>query len=133
MTLKLGSHHMLNKMDRIFSTDTSFKVKKIKSQFLLALFTRIRRVSFQSIALPFFFNLQDFNSKNYLFYSLPPIFEVKYYDTGIYPLFSYLYFFIDYICVPPYIKIEFCVSMWSLRKEEVHCFNNHPHCDVRCT
>lgn len=133
MTLKLGSHHMLNKMDRIFSTDTSFKVKISKVNFYLLCLPELEGFLFKVLLYLFFFNFQDFNSKNDLFYSLPPIFEVKYYDTGIYPLFSYLFFFIDYICVPPYIKTEFCVSMWSLKKEEVLCFNNHPHCDVRCT
>lgn len=39
-------------------------------------------------------------------------------------------FFIDYICVLPYIKTEFCTSRGRLNKEEIHCCNHHPHYDI---
>lgn len=102
MTLKLGRHHMLNKMDTIFSINTSYNVKYSKTNFYLLCLPELgekRAVGFLFRVLfylyLFFFNLQDFNSKNYLFCSLPSIFEVKYYGTGIHPLFSYSYLVID--------------------------------------
>lgn len=102
---------MLNKTDRIFSTNTSSKVKNPKANFYLLCLPELEGFLFKVLLYHFFYNLQDFNSKNDLFYSLPPIFEVKHYDTRIYPLFSYLYIFIHCICAPPYIKIEFSVSI----------------------
>lgn len=128
MTLKLSKHHMLNKMDTIFSINTLYIVRHSKANFYLLCLPALEEKGllgfFSKYCFTFLLNLQTFNSKNYLFCSLPPIFEIKYYDTGIYPLFSYWYFFIDYICVLPCIKMVFWVSMWSLKREEIHCFNN---------